>query len=84
MDNKWYRRTTLEQMERMQFRTKRTLRNGMMEIPPGTVVRVDGKHGGLSLIADPCGTCGIKVSINRVQPSDIDVVTAGATLDGHD
>lgn len=52
-------------------RTKVVLRNGVMEIPEGTVLRVTHNHAGLRLVSDACEHCGVRVYISKVPESDV-------------
>lgn len=54
-----------------QVRTQHVLRNGVTEIPAGTVLRVVGNRSGLKLISAPCAHCGVRVYITRVAESDV-------------
>lgn len=55
-------------------RTRRELRNGMGVIPAGTVAIVTYNRSGLSLSTDPCGSCGVRVLINRVPEHDVELL----------
>ena len=69
-----YRRTTLNQLKGRKVRVNRELRNGMMVIPEGAIATIDDKHGGFSLTSDPCPHCGVRISISKVPPQDIDLL----------
>lgn len=55
-------------------RTKRVLRNGHMEIPAGTVCEVIRNVAGLWLVNPPCECCGVRVFINKVPESDVELL----------
>lgn len=71
-----YRRLKLEDMQGRRYRTARTMRNGNIEIPMGTEVRIVGKRSGLSLRSEPCKCCGVAVFISRVEPSGVEELRA--------
>lgn len=71
--SKWYRRTKLDDMKGKSVRALRELRNGSYSIPAGTVLEIDDKRGGFSLITPRCSSCGIRVFITRVQPEAVEL-----------
>lgn len=65
----------MEVLRGKRVRTRRTLTNGMMQIPVGTICVVDGWwRSGVSLKSAPCSHCGIKVSISQVHRDDVIIV----------
>lgn len=42
------------------------MRNGMINIPTGTICKVEYARGGLSLETQPCEKCGVSVFIRKV------------------
>lgn len=49
----------------------KTLRNGWCELPIGTKYTITRKFKGFNLTSFPCGQCGAKQYISRVQPFDL-------------
>jgi hypothetical protein len=47
------------------------LENGAYKIPAGSSFTVTGKHGGFSLLMDPCPKCGVRVFISKVPPESV-------------
>ena len=50
------------------------IKNGWAELPAGTVFKIRGKMKGFDLVSDPCKTCGLKVSISRVGPEELELM----------
>lgn len=69
-----YERKTEKEWKKVKVITKVKMQNGFMEIPAGTVCRIVQKYGGFSLKSEPCGKCGIRVFISRVQPENVEVL----------
>ena len=69
-----YRRMTLAQLKGRRVRLRREIRNGWGILPVGTVLFIEGKHNGLSLVAERCRTCGVRMSIGRVGPGDVELL----------
>lgn len=66
----------------MRVRSLFPMTNGMGTLPAGTLYTVQGTTLGLSLVSDPCPTCGGKQHITRVQSKDVEPApAAGATAD---
>lgn len=47
------------------------LDNGLVVLPAGTVLRIDRKVNGFSLISEPCGCCGLKALFTKVKPYNL-------------
>ena len=62
----------------MRVRSLSPMANGMGTLPAGTIYTVQGTTLGLSLISDPCPTCGGKQHITRVQSKDVEPAPAQA------
>lgn len=60
--------------EGRKVRTLLPMRNGMMEIPAGTVCTVRRNYAGLRLSTDPCSCCGVRVSISKVGECDVELL----------
>jgi len=58
----------------LKVETLKTLRNGMIEIPAGTVCEVERNYGGLALKAQKCEKCGVSVFINKVPESWVVII----------
>jgi len=56
-------------------RAKQELRSGWAAIPAGTILTIRSKQGGLGLVSDPCSTCGVSLSITKVQPQYVELLT---------
>jgi hypothetical protein len=52
----------------------KTLKNGYVEVPAGTICKITNAHGGLDLISMPCPSCGIKVIIRKVHQSYVELI----------
>lgn len=74
MDRKMYRYLTDAQFRGRKVKSRFEMRNGRFVIPAGTIFTIVKKFGGFSLISDSCPTCGVAVSISKVQPFDIDLI----------
>lgn len=62
----------------MRVRSLVEMTNGMGSLPAGTAYTVQGTTLGLSLVSDPCPTCGGKQHITRVQSKDVEPAPAQA------
>ena len=47
-----------------------------MAMPAGTIRVIERKRGGFGLLSDPCPTCGIQMSINKVSPYKVELLGA--------
>lgn len=56
----------------MRVRSLVEMKNGMGSLPAGTDYTVQGTTLGLSMVSDPCPTCGGKQHITRVQSKDVE------------
>lgn len=74
MDKKTYDQIRDREFRGRKVKTLVELSNGWCRIAPGTIAMVNKKFNGLSLMTEPCPTCGVKVAITHVQPRDIDFV----------
>jgi len=74
MDRKTYERTLEKEMVGRKVRTLVALRNGYCHIPPGAIATVKRKFKGLELLSDPCSACGVRISISRVGPRDVEFI----------
>jgi hypothetical protein len=68
-----YETRTERDWKRVKVKTNKVLRNGVIEIPSGTVCEIYRKAGGFALKTQPCVTCGVAVMISKVPPRDVDV-----------
>ena len=59
----------------LRVRSRQQLFNRNLSVIKGTLLRVEGVHGGggLNLISEPCQTCGVQVRIFAVAPNMIEV-----------
>ena len=73
-------RLTAAEWSQVVVRTLRDLRNGLIGIPTGTLCRVTGKGGGLSLSSQPCPCCKVRVHIRKVEPSAVEIVGPASEL----
>ncbi len=55
-------------------RVRRTMVNGLMEIPAGAIATVRKNLGGLDLTSEPCPHCGIKINIRKVKEFDVELL----------
>lgn len=55
-------------------RTLRDLKNGWCSVQAGTVMTVSNWSGGLFLWGEPCGCCGVRVSMSKVPLSDVELI----------
>jgi hypothetical protein len=67
-------RLTAAEWSRVVVRTRRNMQNGNMAIAAGTLCRVTGKGGGLSLSTAPCGCCKVRIFIRKVEPTAVEIV----------
>lgn len=56
-------------------RTLRRMRNGVTDIPAGTLATVTYARAGLTLETEPCKCCGVSIRISKVSSSDVSVTT---------
>jgi len=70
-----YEKRTKEYWKTVKVKTNCILRNGIIEIPKGTLCAIVRKGGGFTLQAEPCKTCGVSVLISKVPPEDVYVVS---------
>ena len=73
MNQRWYTKTTERDMRGLQVRSLFPLRNGLGELPKGTIFTIDRKQGGLHLKSLPCSDCGMALSITHVLPQDVEL-----------
>jgi hypothetical protein len=66
---KWYQKTVKKEMVGLLVRTTQELSTGVVKIPVGKILKIDGKQNGLHLISEPCGCCGVRVYVRKVSPS---------------
>ena len=50
-----------------------SMRNGMIEIPVGTICSITDKRGGFTLKTDACPSCGVRIFIRKVNPTNVEV-----------
>ncbi|MBA7658439.1 hypothetical protein ES703_66390 [subsurface metagenome] len=74
MDRKTYERTTERLFKGRRVMSLRRLTNGWCSMPMFTIYTIEGKQGGFTLISDECPTCGIRMSVSRVPPQDVDLI----------
>lgn len=55
-------------------RTRGVLRNGVIEIPTGTICEIRRKFKGFTLKTDPCKCCGVSVFISKVPALAVELV----------
>ena len=85
MDWKTYKQLTAKEVVGQTVRTRRELQNGYMRVPAGTLATITHKRDGYNLETEPCGECGVSVSITRVSPIDVELVlteTGGEPIRG--
>lgn len=73
MTRREYERRTNAEWEGTTVRTRREITNGFMTIPAGAVCTIHAKFKGFTLRSEPCATCGVRVSVSRVHPADVEV-----------
>ena len=74
MTREEYGKMPAREMIGRKVRSKQELRNGWATIAAGTIWTIKSKQAGLGLVSDPCGTCGISVSITKVQPQLVELI----------
>lgn len=74
MNEATYRKTRVG----ARVRTRVDLHNGWGIIPAGTIMTVEYKRGGFSLVGPTCECCGLAPSISRVRPERVDWVADDA------
>ena len=77
MNNKEYQNMSEKELAGRKVRSLVTLRNGMGLIRAGTILEIRGKHAGLSLQSEPCPRCGLRASITKVPPQDVELLPVG-------
>ena len=81
MDKKTYDKIRDREFCGRKVKTLVELSNGWCRIAPGTIATVQRKFNGLSLMTEPCPSCGVKIAITHVPPRDVDFVDQlGLTL----
>lgn len=68
MNRRKYEQTPLRRMEQTPVVTLVELRNQMVTVPAGTVMRVSAKQRGLHLQGEPCEHCGVTAVMGKVEP----------------
>jgi hypothetical protein len=58
----------------LKVRLKRTLKNGIIEIPAGKVCTIESWYRGACLRTDPCECCGVRVYITKVPQSALELL----------
>jgi len=59
----------------MAVRTRRAMRNGLVEIPAGTLATVEhAGRTGIHLTSAPCKCCGVRIRMTRVSHEDVEAV----------
>ena len=74
MERSTYKRMPLREMKRWKCRLSREVRTKVALYPAGTEVRIFGKRGGLHVDAPPCEHCGIRLTIRKLEPWDVELV----------
>lgn len=74
-----YRQRTLGYWRQWLVKTNRVMRNGMIEIPAGTVCSVIDKRGGFGLKTEACKTCGVSVFIRKIEPEAVELFKRAET-----
>lgn len=69
-----YKRMTERQLMGRRVRVLRPLTNAWGTIPVGAECRITRKFQGFSLTSDPCSHCGVRVSMSRVNPYNVDLL----------
>ena len=72
MDRKTYEKTTEREFKGRKVVSLVPLINGWARFPAGMTWTIEGKQGGFALVTDPCPHCGIRCSINKVSPGQVD------------
>lgn len=73
MDKRTYQRLTLTFLKGKFVKTTRMLRNGVIEIPEGTICEIRDKREGFALRTEPCKCCGVSVFIRKVPYDAVDL-----------
>lgn len=71
----FYRNHTITYFRGRQVRSLCPLRNGLGEQPAGTVYTIERKWKGFSLISEPCGHCGLRLSMTEVPYEDVELLS---------
>ena len=74
-----YAHTPEWKLKGRKVRTMRDLENGWGRIPAGTIATITKKHGGFSLMTEPCPHCGLRASISKVQYQDVFLLPIGGS-----
>lgn len=60
--------------EGLKVKSLKPLKNGWASLPEGKVFTVGSWSRGLSMRSDPCECCGVRLSISRVSPNDVELL----------
>ncbi len=60
--------------EGLKVKSLKPLKNGWASLPEGKIFTVSSWSRGLSMRSDPCECCGIRLSISRVSPNDVELL----------
>ncbi len=63
-----YRRMKDRELTGMKVRSVKIIGNRLGDLPVGTEWTILRKFGGLDLIAEPCGHCGVQLRVTAVEP----------------
>lgn len=74
MTREEYGKTPARKLIGRKVRTKVPLSNQLATIPAGTLWTIWAKHAGFSLRSDACDSCGVSVSITKVQPQQVELL----------
>ena len=74
MDYSTYRRMTNEDLVGRDVITRRRLGNGLVTIPVGSVMTIERKMKGFSLVGKPCPNCLIQARVRKVEWTDVDLL----------
>lgn len=61
----------------LKVKTLEPISSGVMRIVAGTICTVTRNHGGLTLVTDECGTCGVGIYIRKVPESAVELLCDG-------
>lgn len=71
MDRRTYNKTTEKEFIGRKVKSLRPMKNGLYRFPAGMTFTIQRKQGGFELLSDPCPHCGIRATVNKVQPHDV-------------
>lgn len=74
MKRSYYNKTTEEDFLGKKVKTLSVLKNGNYEVAKGSVLTIERKHGGFSLLCEACEHCKVRIFITKVQPEDVELV----------